>query len=61
MNKSLPREVAHTKCGLYLLASLFAAALPDGLFEHPAAIVISTPFCKFQRCIAYKPSFSAVL
>jgi hypothetical protein len=26
----------HTKCGWYLLASSLAAALLDGLFEHPA-------------------------
>jgi len=26
----------HTKCGTYFLASLFAAALLNGLFEHPA-------------------------
>ena len=29
-------RTAHTKCGLYLLASSLAAALLDGLFEHPA-------------------------
>jgi hypothetical protein len=27
----------YTKCGWYLLASSLAAALLDGLFEHPAA------------------------
>ena len=26
------------KCGLYLLASSLAAALLDGLFEHPARV-----------------------
>jgi hypothetical protein len=26
---------AHTKCGTYLLASSLAAALPNGLIEHP--------------------------
>jgi len=30
------RRTAHTKCGLYLLASSLAAAALDGLFEHPA-------------------------
>ena len=29
-------RTAHTKCGLYLLASLLAAALLNGLFEQPA-------------------------
>jgi hypothetical protein len=28
--------MAHTKCGMYLLASSLVAALLDGLFEHPA-------------------------
>jgi hypothetical protein len=28
-------RTAHTKCGLYLLASSLAAALLNGLFEHP--------------------------
>jgi hypothetical protein len=32
----LKERTAHTKCGTYLLASSLAAALPDGLFEHPA-------------------------
>jgi hypothetical protein len=35
-----PRSIlgvnGHTKCGTYLLASSLAAALLDGLFEHPA-------------------------
>jgi hypothetical protein len=35
------RANGHTKCGWYLLASSLAAALLDGLFEHPAAY---TPF-----------------
>jgi len=34
--RSILRRTAHTKCGMYLLASSFAAALLDGLFEHPA-------------------------
>jgi hypothetical protein len=49
--RSILRRTAHTKCGMYLLASSFAAALPgtrrvsarqgwagekSGLFEHPA-------------------------
>jgi len=32
----LQRRPVHTKCGLYLLASSLAAALLNGLFEHPA-------------------------
>jgi hypothetical protein len=31
----------HTKCGWYLLASLLAAALLDGHFEHPVAMLKS--------------------
>jgi hypothetical protein len=29
------RANGHTKCGWYLLASFLAAALLEGLFEHP--------------------------
>src|SRR6266513_6522635 len=32
----LQGRTAHTKCGTYLLASSLAAALLNGLFEHPA-------------------------
>jgi hypothetical protein len=32
----LKGRTAHTKCGMYLLASSLAAALLNGLFEHPA-------------------------
>ena len=32
----LQGQMAHTKCGLYFLASPLAAALLNGLFEHPA-------------------------
>jgi hypothetical protein len=28
-------RTAHTKCGMYLLGPSLAAALLDGLFEHP--------------------------
>jgi hypothetical protein len=31
-------RTAHTKCGLYLLGSSLAAALLDGLFEHPPPV-----------------------
>jgi hypothetical protein len=43
-----PRSIlgvnGHTKCGLYLLASSLAAALLDGLFQHPATILKSALF-----------------
>jgi hypothetical protein len=49
----LQGRTAHTKCGMYLLASSLAAALLHGLFEHPArcssvgldARVIEFPLC----------------
>ena len=34
--RPMTRANGHTKCGAYRLASLLAAALLDGLFEHPA-------------------------
>jgi hypothetical protein len=34
--ESFEGRTAHTKCGMYLLASSLAAALLNGLFEHPA-------------------------
>jgi hypothetical protein len=34
----LQGRTAHTKCGMYLLGPSLAAALPDGLFEHPAGV-----------------------
>ncbi len=34
----LEGRTAHTKCGLYLLGPSLAAALLDGLFEHPAGL-----------------------
>ncbi|MEP6889738.1 MAG: hypothetical protein ABI955_03460, partial [Nitrospirota bacterium] len=40
------------------LASSLAAALLDGLFEHPAVILKSAPYGKFQWCFMNKPSFS---
>ena len=48
-----------TKCGPYLLASSLAAALLDGHFEHPAAILKSVPYGRFQWWFMNKPSFSA--
>ena len=33
----LQGRTAHTKCGMYLLGPSLAAALLDGLFEHPAS------------------------
>jgi hypothetical protein len=41
------------------LASSLAAALLDGLFEHPAAILKSVPHGRFQWWFMNKPSFSA--
>jgi len=32
----LQGRTAHTKCGMYLLGPSLAAALLDGLLEHPA-------------------------
>jgi hypothetical protein len=54
------RRTAHTKCGLYLLVSLLAAALLDCLFEHPEAIVASASFSEIPTVFMYKPSFSAI-
>ena len=41
--RSFLRANGLTKCGTYLLASPLAAALLDGLFEHPEAIEASMP------------------
>ncbi len=41
------------------LASSLAAALLDGLFEHPEAMLTSAPLLRFQRCIVYKLNFPA--
>jgi hypothetical protein len=45
-----PRSIrgvnGHTKCGLYLLASSLAAALLNGLFEHPVKISSVMPLCR---------------
>ena len=52
-------RTAHTKCGLYLLTSLLAAALLNGLFEHPAR---HYPMVLEMRIIEFSPchnSFSA--
>jgi len=40
-------------------ASSLAAALLDGLFEHPAAILKSVPYGRFPWWFMNKPSFSA--
>jgi len=42
-------RTAHTKCGLYLIASSLAAALLDDLFEHPASVCCSCPRCTDYR------------
>ena len=44
--RSIARANGPTKCGPYLLASSLAAALLDGLFEHPEAIAPSAPIGK---------------
>ena len=51
------RANGYTKCGPYLLASSLAAALRDGLFEHPAVILKSAPYGRFQWWFMNKPSF----
>ena len=38
----LGRANGYTKCGPYLLAASLAAALLDGLFEHPGCLSISS-------------------
>ena len=55
----LQGRTAHTKCGTYLLASSLAAALLDGLFEHPEVIEAPAPSQLVQRCSMSKPSFPA--
>jgi hypothetical protein len=55
--RSILRANGYTKCGGYLLASSLAAALLDGLFEHPEAMLTSTPFCKVPRVCWYTRSF----
>ncbi len=41
------------------LASSLAAALLDGLFEHPGVYRVVLPSPIFQRLLMYKLSFSA--
>ena len=52
---SFKGRTAHTKCGTYLLASSLAAALLDGLFEHPAGVF--SPCHRHETC---SPSKSTV-
>jgi hypothetical protein len=40
------------------LAASLAAALLDGLFEHPEQLWHTRHFMRFQRCFMYEPSFS---
>jgi hypothetical protein len=52
-------RTAHTKCGMYLIASSRAAALLDELFEHPAGYF---PIAQDARTIEFPSchnSFSA--
>jgi hypothetical protein len=41
------------------LASSLAAALLDGLFEHPVLLERQFHMNAFSRCFVYKPNFSA--
>ena len=41
--RPITRAIGPTKCGMYLLASLLAAALLDGYFEHPAGTFLCRP------------------
>jgi hypothetical protein len=56
--RSIPRANGHTKCGWYLLAFSLAAALLDGLFEHPETILTSAPYGRFHWRFVDKLSFS---
>jgi hypothetical protein len=42
----LARANGYTKCGSYLLDPSLAAALLNGLFEHPESLLISAPSCQ---------------
>jgi len=57
--RSIVRANGPTKCGPYLLASSLTAALLDGLFEHPEAIVASVPYYEIPVVFYVKPRFSA--
>jgi hypothetical protein len=52
-------RTAHTKCGTYLLASSLAAALLNGIFEHPARGAPVIPNVLKNNIPAYLESFSA--
>jgi hypothetical protein len=54
------RANGYTKCGPYLLAASLAAALLDGLFEHPEVIETVAPSEACQWYFMGKPSFSVV-
>jgi len=45
-------RTAHTKCGLYLLTSSLAAALLNGLYEHPAW---HYPIVREMKLIEFSP------
>jgi len=57
--RSMLGRTAHTKCGLYLLASSLAAALLNSHFEHPEATGVAIPFSKILTIVLRDPSFSA--
>ena len=48
-------RTAHTKCGVYLLRSPLAAALPDSLFEHPAVLLCRDGFLYRALCPLQHP------
>ena len=56
--RSMLGRTAHTKCGLYLLASSLAAALLNSLVEHPEATGVLTPFSEILTIFLRDPSFS---
>jgi hypothetical protein len=56
----LAKANGYTKCGPYLLASSFAAALLDRFFEHPEVIETVAPSEVCQWYFMDKQSFSAV-
>lgn len=58
--ESFNGRTVHTKCGTYLLASSFAAALPDGLFEHPALGFPVVLDLQASEALACLQSFSTV-
>ena len=62
LKKSISGVLASLRGSTYRsvrLASSLAAALLDGLFEHPEVILASVPYGKFQPYVQHQPSFPA--